>query len=126
MVNWVQGKPLGRKFQALVTHDGVFIGDNMIATEELWFPQHEVCLLSSDCNQLGSRRKRREDADSVILVQRHNLERARELPTLGPIRARTDPQLRDTASGHPQQSGLSAARDGGRWAIQRPPGTGSA
>lgn len=43
MVNWVQGKPLGRKFQALVTHDGVFIGDNMIATEELWFPEHEVC-----------------------------------------------------------------------------------
>ena len=46
MVNWIQGNPLGRKFKALVTHDGAFIMDNMIATEELWFPQREVCLLT--------------------------------------------------------------------------------
>lgn len=43
MINWIQGNPLGRKFQALVTHDGAFVMDNMIATEELWFPQREVC-----------------------------------------------------------------------------------
>lgn len=42
MINWVQGSPLGRKFKALVSHDGVFVADAMIATEELWFMQHDV------------------------------------------------------------------------------------
>lgn len=42
MLNWIQGNALGREFKALVTHDGAFIMDNMYATEELWFPQHEV------------------------------------------------------------------------------------
>ncbi|KAJ5716289.1 hypothetical protein N7493_008200 [Penicillium malachiteum] len=41
MINWIQGSPLGRKFQALVTHDGNFIADIKIATDELWLPEHD-------------------------------------------------------------------------------------
>ncbi|KAF7718947.1 Dipeptidyl-peptidase 5 [Penicillium ucsense] len=41
MINWIQGNPLGRKFKALVTHDGTFVADAKISTEELWFMQHE-------------------------------------------------------------------------------------
>jgi dipeptidyl aminopeptidase/acylaminoacyl peptidase len=43
MINWIQGSPLGRKFKALVSHDGTFVADAKISTEELWFMQHEVC-----------------------------------------------------------------------------------
>lgn len=42
MMNWIQGNPLGRKFKALVSHDGTFFGDAKISTEELWFTEHEV------------------------------------------------------------------------------------
>ena len=45
MINWIQGSPLGRKFKALVTHDGTFVADAKISTEELWFMQREVSLL---------------------------------------------------------------------------------
>ncbi|KAI9740368.1 MAG: putative dipeptidyl-peptidase 5 [Cirrosporium novae-zelandiae] len=41
MINWIQGSPLGREFQALVTHDGVFSAEGEIGTEELWFMQHD-------------------------------------------------------------------------------------
>jgi dipeptidyl aminopeptidase/acylaminoacyl peptidase len=41
MVNWIQGHPLGRKFKALVTHDGVFSTLNQYASEELFFPHHD-------------------------------------------------------------------------------------
>ncbi|KAJ5171894.1 hypothetical protein N7492_004487 [Penicillium capsulatum] len=41
MINWIQGNPLGRKFQALVCHDGTFVADAKISTEELWFMQRE-------------------------------------------------------------------------------------
>ncbi|BDD61071.1 putative dipeptidyl-peptidase 5 [Monascus purpureus] len=41
MMNWIQGNPLGRKFKALVSHDGTFFGDAKISTEELWFTEHE-------------------------------------------------------------------------------------
>ncbi|KAJ5737157.1 uncharacterized protein N7483_002282 [Penicillium malachiteum] len=41
MINWIQGSPLGRRFKALVTHDGNFIADIKIATDELWFPEHD-------------------------------------------------------------------------------------
>lgn len=41
MMNWIQGQPLGRKFKALVTHDGVFSMTGQLASEELWFPEHE-------------------------------------------------------------------------------------
>ncbi|KAJ8107569.1 hypothetical protein ONZ43_g6693 [Nemania bipapillata] len=42
MINWVQGHPLGRKFKALVCHDGIFntLGD--WATEELFFVIHDM------------------------------------------------------------------------------------
>lgn len=42
MVNWIQGNPLGRKFKALVTHDGVFSMTNQLASEELYFPFHDM------------------------------------------------------------------------------------
>jgi dipeptidyl aminopeptidase/acylaminoacyl peptidase len=41
MMNWIQGQPLGRKFKALVTHDGVYSMTSQMASEELYFPEHE-------------------------------------------------------------------------------------
>ncbi|KAI9891010.1 MAG: hypothetical protein M1814_003361 [Vezdaea aestivalis] len=41
MVNWIQGQPLGRKFKALVTHDGVFSTLSQFTSEELYFPMHD-------------------------------------------------------------------------------------
>lgn len=38
MMNWIQGQPLGRKFKALVTHDGVFSMVSQLASEEQYFP----------------------------------------------------------------------------------------
>lgn len=46
MINWIQGSDLGRKFKALVSHDGTFVADAKVSTEELWFMQHEVNHLS--------------------------------------------------------------------------------
>jgi dipeptidyl aminopeptidase/acylaminoacyl peptidase len=42
MMNWIQGQPLGRKFKALVTHDGVFSMSGQMASEELYFPFHDL------------------------------------------------------------------------------------
>ncbi|KIW01699.1 uncharacterized protein PV09_06878 [Verruconis gallopava] len=41
MMNWIQGHDLGRKFKALVTHDGVYSMASQQASEELYFPEHE-------------------------------------------------------------------------------------
>lgn len=41
MINWIQGQDLGRKFKALVCHDGVFSTLNQYASEELFFPIHD-------------------------------------------------------------------------------------
>jgi dipeptidyl aminopeptidase/acylaminoacyl peptidase len=41
MVNWIQGQDFGRRFKALVTHDGVFSMTSQVASEELYFPFHE-------------------------------------------------------------------------------------
>jgi dipeptidyl aminopeptidase/acylaminoacyl peptidase len=41
MMNWIQGQPFGRKFKALVTHDGVYSIPSQMASEELYFPEHE-------------------------------------------------------------------------------------
>jgi hypothetical protein len=42
MTNWIQGHDLGRKFKALVTHDGVTSTLSNYASEELWFIEHDV------------------------------------------------------------------------------------
>lgn len=42
MMNWIQGSPLGRKFKALVSHDGTFVADAKVSTDELWFTEHDV------------------------------------------------------------------------------------
>ncbi|KKY27519.1 putative oligopeptidase family protein [Diplodia seriata] len=42
MTNWIQGHDLGRKFKALVTHDGVFSMTAQLASEEQWFPEHDL------------------------------------------------------------------------------------
>jgi dipeptidyl aminopeptidase/acylaminoacyl peptidase len=42
MMNWIQGHPLGREFKALVTHDGVFSMTGQLASEELYFPFHDL------------------------------------------------------------------------------------
>lgn len=42
MMNWIQGHPLGRQFNALVTHDGVANTLADYASEELWFINHDM------------------------------------------------------------------------------------
>lgn len=39
--DWIQGQPLGRRFKALVCHDGVFSTLNQYSSEELFFPLHD-------------------------------------------------------------------------------------
>lgn len=41
MINWIQGMPFGRKFKALVCHDGIFSTMNQYTSEELYFPEHD-------------------------------------------------------------------------------------
>ncbi|KAI1915645.1 Dipeptidyl-peptidase 5 [Ophidiomyces ophidiicola] len=41
MINWIQGKEFGRKFKALITHDGTFVAPAKIATDELFFMEHD-------------------------------------------------------------------------------------
>ncbi|EEQ28807.1 Dipeptidyl-peptidase 5 [Microsporum canis] len=41
MINWIQGQELGRKFKALVSHDGTFVGSSKIGTDELFFIEHD-------------------------------------------------------------------------------------
>jgi dipeptidyl aminopeptidase/acylaminoacyl peptidase len=41
MTNWIQGHDLGRKFKALVTHDGIHQTQSAFSTEELWFMRHD-------------------------------------------------------------------------------------
>jgi dipeptidyl aminopeptidase/acylaminoacyl peptidase len=41
MMNWIQGHDLGRKFKAIVAHDGVASTWSDYGTEELWFIQRE-------------------------------------------------------------------------------------
>ncbi|KAI1322891.1 prolyl oligopeptidase [Xylariaceae sp. FL0255] len=42
LTNWIQGHPLGRKFKALVCHDGIFNTLADWSTEELFFVIHEM------------------------------------------------------------------------------------
>ncbi|KAL2757577.1 hypothetical protein ACRALDRAFT_2039978 [Sodiomyces alcalophilus JCM 7366] len=41
MINWIQGHDFGRKFKALVCHNGVFSTMNQWSTEELFFTIHD-------------------------------------------------------------------------------------
>ncbi|OTA70584.1 alpha/beta-hydrolase [Hypoxylon sp. EC38] len=50
MTNWIQGHELGRRFKALVTHDGSTSTLNQYASEELWFMNHDF---SGPFNQSG-------------------------------------------------------------------------
>lgn len=40
--DWIQGQPLGRRFKALVCHDGIFSTMSDWATEELFFVIHDM------------------------------------------------------------------------------------
>ena len=42
MMAWIQGQPLGRVFKALVCHDGSFILPAQLASDEQYFPNHEM------------------------------------------------------------------------------------
>lgn len=42
MINWIQGHDLGRKFKALVCHDGVFSMTAQLASDEQYFPIHDL------------------------------------------------------------------------------------
>lgn len=42
MMYWIQGHELGRRFKALIAHDGIFSSwSAMMCTDELWFPYHD-------------------------------------------------------------------------------------
>jgi len=41
-MNWAQGQPFGREFKALVTHNGIFSTTCALATEELYFMNHDL------------------------------------------------------------------------------------
>ncbi|KAF2280638.1 alpha/beta-hydrolase [Westerdykella ornata] len=41
MMNWIQGHALGKKFKAIVSHDGKLSQRGAYATEELWFIQKD-------------------------------------------------------------------------------------
>jgi len=41
MMNWIQGQPLGRRFKALVTHNGITNTLAMYTTDELYFADHD-------------------------------------------------------------------------------------
>jgi hypothetical protein len=69
MTNFIQGHDLGRRFKALVTHDGMTNTAGSYSTEELWFTQHDV--------SLGIAHES-EEADSDI-VQRHSLDQQSQL-----------------------------------------------
>lgn len=43
MINWLNGHDLGRRFKALVCHDGIFSFGGLLATEELYFPFYDLC-----------------------------------------------------------------------------------
>ena len=42
MINWIQGHEFGRKFKALVCHDGVFSMANQLSSDEQYFPNHDL------------------------------------------------------------------------------------
>lgn len=42
MMNWIEGHPLGKKFRALVCHDGIFSMTSQLASEEQYFPVHDM------------------------------------------------------------------------------------
>ncbi|GAM90964.1 hypothetical protein ANO11243_090110 [Dothideomycetidae sp. 11243] len=42
MVNWINGHDFGKKFKALVCHDGIFSVSGLLATEELYFPFYDL------------------------------------------------------------------------------------
>ena len=42
MINWIQGQPLGRRFRALVCHDGIFSMTSQLASDEQYFPLHDL------------------------------------------------------------------------------------
>lgn len=42
MINWINGHALGRKFAALVCHDGVFGMVNQLSSDEQYFPNHDL------------------------------------------------------------------------------------
>jgi dipeptidyl aminopeptidase/acylaminoacyl peptidase len=42
MMNWFNGHDLGRKFKALVCHDGVFSMANQQSSDEQYFPNHDL------------------------------------------------------------------------------------
>ncbi|KAI0009742.1 dipeptidyl peptidase [Xylariaceae sp. FL0662B] len=51
MINWIQGHPLGRKFRALVCHDGIFSTMSDWSTEELFFTVHDMGGTLWDCRE---------------------------------------------------------------------------
>lgn len=54
MMNWFQGHPMGRRFNALVTHDGVTNSLADYATEELWFINHDEAGIFTSPNETST------------------------------------------------------------------------
>jgi len=124
MINYIQGQPLGRKFKALVCHDGVFSTLNQYSSEELYFPQHDVrffllpppplIYVPSLLPALTSYREKKK-------VRRNALVQPCRLRTLGP--GAPHRQLGDAADDNPRRARLPSARERGPRRVQCPPGT---
>ncbi|KAG0634158.1 Alpha/Beta hydrolase protein [Tuber brumale] len=64
MTNWIQGHDFGRKFKALICHDGSFSTPGMYGSEELWFTHYEAIL--TGCSSTEPCGERRRTSISVI------------------------------------------------------------
>lgn len=104
MVNWIQGNPLGRKFKALVTHDGPFFGDSRFNTEELWFVQHDVCFFTIPSHSCKSIHICKRD-----LTNSHKKRTmARSGPTVTTTTVSTRPPPNTSSNGTPPCSSSTA------------------
>lgn len=74
MMNWIQGNPLGRKFKALVTHDGVFSTLDQYSSEELWVSLKSVCITRAMTSTNPSKFPQ-HDFNGTIWNNRSNYER---------------------------------------------------
>lgn len=110
MINWIQGNPLGRKFKALVSHDGTFVADAKVSTDELWFIEHDVRISTPQCAVAK--------LTTLYTVQWHLLGESRQLPALGSLCPRAYPAIQYTAVNYPQLQGLSATHLRGSCTVQ--------
>lgn len=103
MVNWIQGHDLGRKFKALVCHDGVFSTLNQYASEELFFPIHDFG------GELWKNREGYEKWDPARFIGNWDTPQLVSIFLAACVMMPGFVMLTGTAVGHPQRAGLQTA-----------------